>query len=142
MTSTPRSPTKSSPRSRSRSNLLLDTHVFLWWCQDSRNLSQSARDAIAAADVVYVSVASAWETAIKVGLGKLRLEMPFAFGIQISGFQPLPITFEHAERLATLPPHHGDPFDRMLVAQAQIEGLSIVTHDDRFEPYGVLMTWV
>jgi len=89
-----------------------------------------------------VSLASAWETAIKVSLGKLRFEIPFAFGVQISGFQPLPISFEHAERLATLPPHHGDPFDRMLIAQAQIEGLSIVTHDDRFEPYAVEMTWV
>lgn len=142
MTSTPRSPTTSSPRSKSRSSLLLDTHVFLWWCQDSPNLSQRARDEIGTAETVYVSLASAWETAIKVGLGMLRFEIPFAFGVQISGFQPLPITFEHAERLATLPPHHGDPFDRMLIAQAQIEGLSIVTHDDRFEPYAVEVAWV
>ena len=141
MTSTPRSPTTSSPRSRSRSSLLLDTHVFLWWCQDSSNLSRRARDEIGTAETVYVSVASAWETAIKVGLGKLRFEIPFAFGVQISGFQPLPITFEHTERLATLPPHHGDPFDRMLIAQAQIEDLAVVTNDEIFDRYGVTRLW-
>ena len=116
--------------------------MFLWWCQDSPNLSRRARDDIGAAETVYVSLASAWETAIKVSLGKLRFDIPFAFGVQISGFQPLPITFEHAERLMTLPPHHGDPFDRMLIAHAQIEGLSIVTHDDRFETYDVELAWV
>jgi PIN domain nuclease of toxin-antitoxin system len=142
MTLTPRSPTTSSPRSKSRSSLLLDTHVFLWWCQDSRSLSQGARADIAAADAVYVSVASAWETAIKISLGKLRLEMPFAFGIQASGFTTLPITLEHAERMADLPVHHRDPFDRLLIAQAQIEGLSIATHDDRFQPYAVDVAWV
>ena len=83
--------------------------MFLWWCQDSPNLSQRARDEIGTAETVYVSLASAWETATKVGLGKLRFEIPFAFGVQISGFQPLPITFEHAERLATLPPHTATP---------------------------------
>jgi len=82
-------------------------------------------------------LASAWESAIKVSLGKLRFEMPFAFGVQISGFLSLGITHEHMERIATLPHHHRDPFDRMLIAQAQIEGLSIVTHDDRFEVYDV-----
>ena len=87
-------------------------------------------------------MASAWETAIKISLGKLRFEIPFDFGIQISGFKGLPITFEHAKRVAVLPHHHRDPFDRMLIAQAQIEGLAIATHDDRFEPYDVEVAWV
>lgn len=91
---------------------------------------------------MYVSIASAWETAIKISLGKLRFEIPFAFGIQVSGFKDLPVTLEHAERVATLPHHHRDPFDRMLIAQAQIEGLSIATRDDRLEPYGVDLVWV
>jgi PIN domain nuclease of toxin-antitoxin system len=113
--------------------------VFLWWCQDSRSLSLRARDEIGAADSVYVSIASAWETAIKIGLGKLRFDIPFMFGIEISGFRSLPITFEHAERLSVLPHHHRDPFDRMLIAQAQIEGLSIMTNDSRFEPYEITL---
>jgi PIN domain nuclease of toxin-antitoxin system len=87
-------------------------------------------------------MASAWETAIKISLGKLRFDIPFAFGIQASGFEDLPITLEHAERVAVLPHHHRDPFDRMLIAQAQVEGLSIATRDDRLEPYGVDLVWV
>jgi PIN domain nuclease of toxin-antitoxin system len=82
-------------------------------------------------------MASAWETAIKISLGKLRLEIPFAFGLQVSGFESLPITYEHAERVAALPHHHRDPFDRMLVAQAQIEGLTLVTGDSRCSAYDV-----
>jgi PIN domain nuclease of toxin-antitoxin system len=115
--------------------------VYLWWCLDSSNLGQSARSEIAAAEAIFVSLASAWETAIKIGMGKLRLEMPFTFGMQVGGFQPLAVTFEHAERLATLPSHHRDPFDRMLIAQAQIEGLVIVTNDSRFEAYDVPVIW-
>lgn len=82
-------------------------------------------------------MASAWETAIKIGLGKLRFDVPFEFGIQISGFATLGIRHEHAERVASLPHHHRDPFDRMLIAQAQIEGLSIMTNDRRFDAYDV-----
>jgi PIN domain nuclease of toxin-antitoxin system len=82
-------------------------------------------------------MASAWESAIKISLGKLRFEIPFAFGLQVSGFENLPITFEHAERVANLPHHHRDPFDRMLVAQAQIEGLVLMTGDSWCVAYDV-----
>ena len=122
MTSTPRSPLTSLPRSKSRSSLFLDTHVFLWLCEDSRSLGESARAEIRAADSVYVSIAAAWEAVIKISLGKLRFEIPFAFEVQASGFKDLRIILDHAERVTTLPHHHYDPFDRMLIAQAQIEG--------------------
>lgn len=117
--------------------LLLDTHVFLWWREDSPRLGEPARTAIAEADLVFVSAASAWEAAIKASLGKLELPEPFAAGVAESGFDKLPITFEHAEVAAALPTHHRDPFDRMLVAQATAENLTLVSHDLRFRPYDV-----
>ena len=83
---------------------------------------------------MYVSAASAWEAAIKLALGRLRLQDPFASLVEGSGFQELPITFSHAEQLLALPRHHADPFDRMLVAQAQVESLTLVTHDDQLTP--------
>jgi len=91
---------------------------------------------------VYVSAASAWEAAIKLALGRLRLQDPFASLVEGSGFQELPITFSHAEQLLALPRHHADPFDRMLVAQAQVESLTLVTHDDQLTPYQVSIAWV
>jgi PIN domain nuclease of toxin-antitoxin system len=124
-----------------RANLLLDTHVFLWWRAASPRLAPDARDAIAAADVVFVSAASAWEAAIKQALGRLRLPDRFAAGVEESGFEQLVVTFDHAERAGTLPPHHADPFDRMLVAQALAEGLTLVTHDRRLEPYEADILW-
>ena len=117
--------------------LLLDTHVVLWWRQDSRRLGQVARAAIAGAAVVYVSAASAWEVAIKAAIGRLQLGAPFEVHVQEAGFEPLPITFGHAAELVRLPPHHADPFDRMLVAQARLEGLTMVTHDRTFLAYDV-----
>jgi PIN domain nuclease of toxin-antitoxin system len=121
-------------------SLLLDTHVAIWW-RENRPFSAEVRDAIAQADLAYVSLASAWEASIKVGLGKLRLPGPFEDGIRASGFTPLPITFAHTEAFARLPHHHGDPFDRMLIAQAQADRLTLVTHDRRLEPYGVPILW-
>lgn len=121
--------------------LLLDTHVFLWWRGNDRRLTQSARDTIANAELVFISVASAWEAAIKASLGKLSLPDTFESGVVDSGFAKLLITFAHAEAVALLPPHHSDPFDRMLVAQAQAEGLTLVTHDRRIEPYDVQVLW-
>ncbi|MDA1184678.1 MAG: type II toxin-antitoxin system VapC family toxin [Acidobacteria bacterium] len=121
--------------------LLLDTHVVLWWRLDSRRLKRGARDAIATADLVWVSAVSGWEVAIKQGLGKLRLADPFASMVEASEFGELPVTLRHAQRVATLPPHHTDPFDRMLVAQAQVEGVTLVSHDRAFEPYGVPVVW-
>lgn len=117
--------------------LLLDTHVFLLWRADDPQLEAAAREAIAHADLVAVSAASAWEAAIKARLGRLRLPEPFATGVTDSGFSELSVRFAHAERAADLPRHHADPFDRMLVAQAQIEGLTLVTHDRSIWRYDV-----
>lgn len=122
--------------------LLLDTHVVLWWRLDSPRVKRAAREAIATADLVWVSAVSGWEVAIKQGLGKLRLADPFAAMVKGSEFGELPVTLRHAEQLATLAPHHTDPFDRMLVAQAQVEGATLVTHDRQFAPYGIPIVWV
>ena len=115
--------------------LLLDTHTFLWWRGQPDRICASARNAIAEAQVVFVSVASAWEIGIKQSLGRLRLPSSVEEGVEHSGFEKLTITFAHAERAATLPSHHGDPFDRMLVAQAQAEGLVLVTNDRQIQLY-------
>jgi PIN domain nuclease of toxin-antitoxin system len=122
--------------------LILDTHVFLWWRIDSARLTAEARTAIATADVVFVSAASAWEAAIKAALGKLRLDDSFEKGVESSGFEKLPIQFAHAEGAGALPPHHRDPFDRMIIAQALIEDLTIVTHDRRLESYEARFLWL
>ena len=121
--------------------LLLDTHVFLWWREDNPRLGSQARNHIASAELVFVSVVSAWEVAIKTAAGKLRIDGSFEAWVADSGFLRLSDHFRHAEALARLPLHHRDPFDRMLVAQAQVEGLVLVTADRRFEPYGVPVVW-
>ena len=121
--------------------LLLDTHVFIWWRENSPRLGDDARGRIRSASVVFVSVSSAWEAAIKTGLGKLRLPESFEAGVVASRFDKLPIAFSHAEAVATLPRHHNDPFDRMLIAQAITERLTLVTHDRRFAPYGIDVVW-
>ena len=121
--------------------LLLDTHAFIWWRENSPRLSDDARRRISSASVVFVSVASAWEAAIKIGLGKLRLPESFEAGVVASRFDKLPIDFSHAEAVARLPRHHNDPFDRMLIAQAMGEHLTLVTHDRRFAPYGIDVVW-
>lgn len=121
--------------------LLLDTHVFLWWRTNHARLSHDAREAIATDPIVFVSAASTWEAAIKIAMGRLSLPEPFSRGVDHSGFRRLAISFEHAEAAAALPRHHGDPFDRMLVAQAQLEGCTLVTHDQQLAPYGVATLW-
>ena len=122
--------------------LLLDTHVLLWWWSDKNRLTSDVRRAIAMSEVVLVSAASAWEAAIKQALGTLRLPAPFSTMVAASHFSELPVTCRHAERLAELAPHHRDPFDRMLIAQAQTEGATLVTHDRRIRPYDVSVVWV
>jgi PIN domain nuclease of toxin-antitoxin system len=126
--------------------LLLDTHAFLWWVAASKELSRKARSAIGSArNECYVSVASAWEIAIKVSLGKLRIEgaldrfLPEQ--LAANGFLALPIDLRHAARVATLPFHHRDPFDRLLVAQALEEELAVLTADLVFARYGVNRVW-
>lgn len=118
--------------------LLLDTHALLWWLEDSAQLSDAAREAIAdGGNEIAVSAASAWEIAIKRAAGKLRVPDDLDTVVETSGFSSLPITIEHALAAGALPPHHRDPFDRMLVAQASLEGMTIATRDPRFDPYGV-----
>jgi PIN domain nuclease of toxin-antitoxin system len=117
-------------------NLLLDTHVLIWW-DEGRRLAGAARRAIEAADTVYVSAASAWEVAIKIALGRLRPARTVEQAAEESGFLELPITFRHAERVTDLPAHHRDPFDRLLIAQAEIEALTLVTRDPVFDRYAV-----
>jgi PIN domain nuclease of toxin-antitoxin system len=121
--------------------LLLDTHVIFWWQTDDPRLNKAARRAIAEADAAWVSAVSAWETAIKVALGRLRLDEPFEVLIAADDFTELPLTLQHTRRLASLPAHHTDPFDRMLVAQALAEGATIVSHDRALEAYGVPVLW-
>ena len=121
--------------------LLLDTHVFLWWRANDPILQGAARSAIAGADVVFVSAATAWEAAIKASLGRLDLPDTVESGVEDSGFEKLQISFSHAEAAAALPSHHGDPFDRMLVAQAVSEDLTLVTHDRKLEAYEVPILW-
>ena len=118
-------------------DLLLDTHVLIWW-DEGRRLSREATRAIRSADSVFVSAVSAWEIAIKTALGRLRPQRTIAEAVTQSGFSELPVGFAHAALLAKLPDRHKDPFDRMLIAHAQAEGLVIVTRDPVFKEYEVL----
>ncbi len=117
--------------------LLLDTHVFLWWRAGGGRLDPAAVERISTANQVFVSAASAWECAIKARLGKLTLPGPFGEGVDDSGFDRLSVTVEHAEFVETLPDHHRDPFDRLLVAQALCESLLFLTADDQIGAYDV-----
>ena len=118
-------------------NLLLDTHALLWWLEGTNLPDDVAARISDPEQLVVVSAASIWEATVKEALGKLRTPEPLITVAADEGFEPLPITFEHAQRAGELPPHHRDPFDRMLVAQAQIEGLTIVSRDEAFRLYDV-----
>jgi PIN domain nuclease of toxin-antitoxin system len=119
--------------------LLLDTHALLWWLADE-GLSAQARDAIAdPANLVMVSAASAWEISIKKALGKLAAPDDLEQQVLAGGFTALPISIAQAIAAGQLARHHEDPFDRMLIAQAIGEGLTIVTRDKRFADYGVAL---
>jgi PIN domain nuclease of toxin-antitoxin system len=124
--------------------ILIDTHAFLWWVQDDPKLSRSARKAITGGDC-YLSLASCWETAIKVSLDRLRLDRPltqfFAEQLPANGITLLPIEFRHVMRVAELPFHHRDSFDRLLIAQALEESLSIVSIDEQFDAYPARRIW-
>jgi PIN domain nuclease of toxin-antitoxin system len=116
--------------------LLLDAHTVLWWLADDPTLDQGARSAIAdPANDVLVSGASIWEIEIKRALGKLAAPVGLVTAIHEAGFDVLPITGDDAERAGSLPAHHRDPFDRMLVAQAQRVGALVVSRDLAFAPY-------
>jgi PIN domain nuclease of toxin-antitoxin system len=126
---------------------LLDTHALLWWLDGDRRLPRTARTLIANGEtVVFVSAASAWEITTKARLGKLPGATDVAGDVAaaVSGqaFVPLDITLLHAQRAGRLDSPHRDPFDRMLIAQAQIEGLPIVSGDDVFDAFGVERIWM
>jgi PIN domain nuclease of toxin-antitoxin system len=118
--------------------LLLDTHAFLWWLDDPRLLSRAARRAISdGQNTVYVSAAVVWEIAIKRSLGKLDAPDDLEAAMEANRFLPLPVTIPHALAVQTLPDHHRDPFDPLLVAQARHEGFKLVTRDSNIPRYGV-----
>lgn len=117
-------------------NLLLDTQIVLWWLANDPRLPEGAREAIADAEVVCVSAASALEIAIKAALGKLKAPDDFEEQLKHHHFTPLPITVAHALAVQALPPHHGDPFDRLLIAQARLERLTLLTADRTLDRYG------
>lgn len=126
--------------------LLLDTHAFLWWVEGAPALGRRARAAVSNPDnEVFLSVASCWELAIKLSLGKLRLtqslERFIPEQLTRNGFALLGIEFRHVARVADLPFHHRDPFDRVLVAQALVDELAIVSADGVFRKYGVTVVW-
>jgi PIN domain nuclease of toxin-antitoxin system len=123
--------------------ILLDTHIYLWWLEDSPLLSKAARKVIDGAVTVYVSSASLWEAMIKISLGKLEADpAELVAGIRASGFIPLPIAPEHTLTLASLAHHHKDPFDRMLLCQAITEPLRLVTADRLLQSYSDLVITV
>ena len=120
--------------------VLLDTHLLLWALADPARLPAEARRLIDRADV-YVSAASIWEISIKAALGKLSADpREVVAALEPAGFLPLPISVEHAARVASLPPLHRDPFDRLLVAQALAEPMRLLTTDATLAAYGELVT--
>ena len=126
--------------------LLIDSHTVIWAVDDPTRLSSAAIRALQdPANERLVSAGTVWEIAIKVGLGKLLLSLPYqqwmARALADLGLDLLPITIEHADVQAGLPRHHGDRFDRLLVAQAMIEGAQLVSADAAFDPYGVARIW-
>jgi PIN domain nuclease of toxin-antitoxin system len=122
--------------------LLLDTHALLWSVGEEDRLSSRAHDVLSAGVVpAYVSAASIWEIAIKRAVGKLTAPDNLMEKVADARFIELRITFEHGVLAGALPPHHRDPFDRMLVAQAQSEGLTLVTNDERIAAYDVPVLW-
>ena len=122
--------------------LLVDTHALLWWRGDYQLLSVRAREAIAELDApLFFSAASTWEMSIKSAKGKLTIPDSLLETMEQRGFVEIPVSSHHAILAAALPPHHADPFDRMLIAQAQSEGLAVVTRDKRFAAYDVPVLW-
>lgn len=117
--------------------ILLDTHLILWWLANSPSLSEQARALISAPEnTVFVSAVNLWEIWLKESLGKLRLPPDFEGKLAAESFESLPLTGAQARQVALLPWHHRDPFDRMLVAQARVEDLTLLTADDPVTAYG------
>ena len=130
-------------------NLLLDTHTFLWFAgrQQYALLPQATKDVLEdGTNTLFLSYASVWELAIKVSIGKLQLTEPVADLVRFQqasiSLQLLPCDLAHLDLIERLPFHHKDPFDRLLIAQAQVEGLTIVSIDAAFDAYGVTRLWL
>lgn len=126
--------------------LLLDTHALIWFCEGNPSLSPAVRAALEnSGNECHVSHATVWEMAIKLSLGKLRLQLDFEAlfpgVLDANGFTLLPSALAHYRKLTSLPYHHGDPFDRLIIAQAQVENLAVVTCDPHFPAYGVPILW-
>ena len=126
--------------------VLLDTHALLWFLSDDPQLSQAAKTSIEdPGNRKLVSVASCWEIAIKAGLGKLKLGEPaatlLAREIPDNSFELLSVSLSHATAVESLPPHHKDPFDRLMVVQALAEGTPLVSHDSSLDSYGIVRIW-
>ena len=126
--------------------VLLDTHAFLWWITDNPQLSLQARNIISdGKNEIFLSAASGWEIAIKTQLGRLKFpdkpELFVSKQMAINAIQGLPIQISHALHVYNLPNHHQDPFDRMLVSQAQLEGMHILTSDSQISEYHVKVIW-
>ncbi len=118
--------------------ILLDTHIMLWWFANDAALSEKTRKIIANTDnVIFVSVASAWEITIKKALGKLQAPDDLESAISANNFEILPINIKHAIGISHLEPYHADPFDRILIAQAKIENLTLITHDKQILAYSI-----
>lgn len=126
-------------------DVLLDTHAFLWYFQDSEQLSSEAAEILENTDnAIFLNIASLWEIAIKLGLGKLKLQKPFHDLQEVLtqlAIQIIPITFSDAECYLGLPLHHRDPFDRMLIAQATTHSLVIISQDKQFDAYAIQRVW-
>ena len=126
--------------------VLLDTHTFLWWLDGDRRLAKKPRAIISdPSTVVFVSAATAWEITTKYRLGKLAGAATVAADVvacvRSQGFTPLPVTLDHGQRAGALPGPHRDPFDRMLVAQAQADRLVLISNETMFDTYGVARLW-
>jgi PIN domain nuclease of toxin-antitoxin system len=127
-------------------NLLLDTHTFLWFINGDSNLSEAARKAIEdVGNTSFLSVGSLWEMGIKISLGKLNLAHPFRIFIpqqlQYNGIRLLDITVAHTVEVVMLPFHHRDPFDRLLISQAIVEQMPVISRDASFDAYSVARIW-
>ena len=125
---------------------LLDTHTLLWFLADDKRLSDSARELIESqSNDIFISIASLWEIAIKVNIGKLILDKPFEQvfpeELRLNNIEILSITVDNLIKLTTLPYHHRDPFDRLIIAQALVENLPIIGVDGNFDTYGINREW-
>ena len=127
-------------------NILLDTHAFLWFVDDNPHLSDTARNLIEADDSQpFISMASLWEIAIKISLGKLELKQPYETFIPqqlaLNGIAILNFSLEHTAAIAALPFHHRDPFDRLIIVQSKIEKMPLVSADPAFDAYEIERVW-